>query len=214
MSLSVEPSAAPLRGTLRVPGDKSVSHRAILFSAMAEGVSDLSGLLDSADVRSTIGAVSALGARVELQLDAAGGLGGTVTGWGASGPTSPLADVDCGNSGTTARLLPGVVAGWPGVVATLVGDDSLSKRPMRRVSEPLSRMGAQLEAPDGHLPMTSFRRDSVGAGLYRPGCKCPGEDRDSAGGSSCRRADDRARACCEPGSHRASAARVRSAGGA
>lgn len=147
--------AEGLLGNIDVPGDKSLSHRAVLFAAMAEGTSRLNGVLDSADVRATIGAVSALGATVELTKVQDGSLEGTVTGWGTAGPRSPQAPIDCGNSGTTTRLLLGVLAGYPGLEATLVGDESLSKRPMRRVTEPLSAMGARFETTDaGTLPVT------------------------------------------------------------
>lgn len=138
------PAHAPLSGTSRVPGDKSLSHRAILFSAMAEGVSLVAGVLDSADVRSTIAAVEALGAQVTLGSAPDGSLRGTVRGWGSAGPSSPHAPIDCGNSGTTARLLMGVLAGWP-VKVELVGDSSLQSRPMGRVTDPLSEMGAGFE---------------------------------------------------------------------
>ncbi len=146
-------ATGPLSGRSRVPGDKSMSHRAVLFAAMAEGVSNLAGVLDSADVRSTIAAVSALGATCELGAGTDGSLAGTVTGWGERGPAAAAAPVDCGNSGTTTRLLAGVLAGWP-VSVTLIGDASLSGRPMARISEPLTRMGASFETTDGHLPMT------------------------------------------------------------
>lgn len=148
------PGSSPLRGTVRVPGDKSLSHRAVLFSAMAQGTSRVSGVLDSADVRATVAAVNALGASAELSVQPDGSFAGTVTGWGTQGPVSPSQPVDCGNSGTTARLLMGVLAGWP-VEVTLTGDESLSVRPMRRVTEPLSQMGARFEtSPDGTLPVT------------------------------------------------------------
>jgi len=136
-----------------VPGDKSLSHRAVLFAAMAVGVSSLSGVLDSADVRSTIAAVRALGAHVMLSPSGDGSLAGTVQGWGQDGPKQPLAPIDGGNSGTTARLLMGVLAGWP-ITVTLVGDVSLSRRPMLRVTEPLSAMGARFETTArGTLPV-------------------------------------------------------------
>lgn len=154
MQRTFSPSVGPLSGTVAVPGDKSLSHRAVLFAALAEGTSRVSGVLDSADVRATIGAVTALGAKMELRADAGGELAGSVTGWGATGPTKPTGPVDCGNSGTTARLLMGVLAGWP-LEATLTGDESLSKRPMKRVTEPLSAMGARFEtAAGGTLPVT------------------------------------------------------------
>lgn len=151
MRHTVLPAAAALQGAVRVPGDKSISHRAVLFAGMAFGCSRLTGVLDSADVRSTIEALRALGARVET-APGDGGLDVTVEGWHERGPASPDAPVDCGNSGTTARLLLGALAGWPCEV-TLVGDASLSKRPMRRVAEPLARMGAAIElSAGGTLP--------------------------------------------------------------
>jgi len=148
------PGSPPLRGTVAVPGDKSLSHRAVLFAALAEGVSHLSGVLDSEDVHSTIAAVSALGAGVSLAEQPDGSLAGSVEGWGARGPVAPAGPIDCGNSGTTARLLMGVLAGWP-IVATLTGDESLSVRPMRRVTGPLTEMGARFDTTaGGTLPVT------------------------------------------------------------
>ncbi len=137
----VKPLGAPLTGVGSVPGDKSISHRAVLLGAMAEGASHLKGVLDSADVRSSIGAVRALGAVVDLAKQKDGSLAGTVTGWGDKGPSSPGDAIDCGNSGTTTRLLMGVLAPWDEEVE-LVGDASLSARPMRRITDPLSKMGA------------------------------------------------------------------------
>ncbi len=111
------------------------------------------GVLDSADVRATIGAVRALGAEV-TPLDSTGPeLELEVRGWGDAGPQTPAAALDCGNSGTTARMLLGVLAGWP-IAATLVGDESLSKRPMTRVTAPLEQMGATFTTEDGRLPVT------------------------------------------------------------
>ena len=153
MSQHFAPSG-PLQGKLVVPGDKSISHRAVIFASMAEGTSELSGLLDSADVRSSMRVVESLGAVVDLAPDATGGLSGQVRGWGRSGPQEPGTKLDCGNSGTTARLMLGVLAGWP-MRATLVGDDSLSRRPMGRVTGPLTQMGAVFEsAQGGSLPIT------------------------------------------------------------
>ena len=153
MRATFGPGCAPLRGSVRVPGDKSLSHRAVLFAAMAQGRSTLAGILDSEDVRATIGAVAALGAVVELTSAEDGSLSGTIEGWGERGPTSPGEPIYCGNSGTTARLLMGVIAGWP-IQVTLTGDASLSSRPMRRVTEPLSAMGASFETTEtGTLPV-------------------------------------------------------------
>jgi 3-phosphoshikimate 1-carboxyvinyltransferase len=141
-------------GEVHLPGDKSLSHRAVLFAAISEGATTLAGVLDSADVRSTIGAVNELGAHADLAVQSDGSLAGVVRGWGALGPRFYCTSIDCGNSGTTARLLMGVLAGWP-VEVTLVGDESLSRRPMRRVIDPLQLMGACLSAtPEGTLPVT------------------------------------------------------------
>ncbi len=151
----ISPLSSPLRGVARVPGDKSISHRAVLFSAMAEGTSQLSGVLDSDDVRSSIEAVRALGAEVDLQKQADGSLAGTVCGWGARGPAQPdVQPLDCGNSGTTARLLMGVLAPWD-VRVEITGDESLRRRPMRRITAPLMKMGARF-VPEGKetLPLT------------------------------------------------------------
>jgi 3-phosphoshikimate 1-carboxyvinyltransferase len=136
-------------GTIRVPGDKSISHRALILSALARGKSHITGILDSADVRSTAQALRTLGAAIPpLSEDF------MVTGKPARELRSSAKELDCGNSGTTARLLAGVAAG-AGLRATFIGDESLSRRPMRRVAEPLRVMGASVElAAHGGLPMT------------------------------------------------------------
>ena len=150
----IEPLRGPLDGSCRVPGDKSISHRAILFSAMAEGTTRVSGVLDSNDVRSSIQAVRQLGAEVNLTKAIDGSLEGGITGWGAKGPSQPDGPIDCGNSGTTARLLMGVVAPWD-IRVTITGDESLVTRPMRRITAPLMKMGVNFE-PAGRetLPLT------------------------------------------------------------
>lgn len=153
MKRSFGPGSPPLKGEIHVPGDKSMSHRAVLFSAMAGGTTELRGVLDSEDVRATIEAVKELGAHAELTVQPDGSLAGTIRGWGNTCPMPWGATIDCGNSGTTARLLMGVLAGWPGDV-TLTGDASLSRRPMRRVTEPLTAMGARFTLTDaGTLPV-------------------------------------------------------------
>jgi 3-phosphoshikimate 1-carboxyvinyltransferase len=142
----VRPLRGPLRGEVRPPGDKSISHRALLLGAIAEGTTTVTGVLDSADVRSTASCLAALG------RPARGDWTGTVSieGGALSAPPAPL---DCGNSGTTLRLLAGLLAGWP-LEATLVGDASLSRRPMERVAGPLRAMGARVElAPGGTAPL-------------------------------------------------------------
>ena len=143
--MKVEP-AASLDGHFAVPGDKSISHRALLLGAVSDGDTVIRGFGRSADTTSTLEAVRALGVDV--------GEGGdqlTVTGVGLRGLKS--ADVDCGNAGTLARLLPGLLAFQNGTF-TLTGDESLSSRPMERIAEPLRRMGAQVETTDGRLPLT------------------------------------------------------------
>lgn len=162
----IEPLTAPLDGAARVPGDKSISHRAVLFSAMAEGTSRLTGVLDSADVRSTIGAVSALGAEVSLERQVDGTLAGGVTGWGKNGPQQPDGPIDCGNSGTTSRLLMGVLAPW-NIRVQITGDESLQKRPMRRIIAPLMKMGVSFE-PEAceTLPVTEVGTPSPKAITY------------------------------------------------
>ncbi|MDR4016619.1 MAG: 3-phosphoshikimate 1-carboxyvinyltransferase, partial [Eggerthellaceae bacterium] len=162
----IEPLTAPLDGAARVPGDKSISHRAVLFSAMAEGTSRLTGVLDSADVRSTIGAVSALGAEVSLERQVDGTLAGGVTGWGKNGPQQPDGPIDCGNSGTTSRLLMGVLAPWS-IRVQITGDESLQKRPMRRIIAPLMKMGVSFE-PEAceTLPVTEVGTPSLKAITY------------------------------------------------
>ena len=135
-------------GALRVPGDKSISHRALIFSALASGVSHVRGILASADVRSTAGALRSLGVRVP-DLDASM----EITGVGPQGLCTSERELDCGNSGTSVRLLAGVVAG-SGITGRFVGDESLHQRPMRRVQRPLEAMGARVELDaHGRLPM-------------------------------------------------------------
>src|SRR5439155_9314425 len=141
--------ARRVRGRLRVPGDKSISHRYALVAALAEGPSRLTGYSAGADCQSTLACLRALGVEITAETD------GTLTlvGRGFGGFRSPAAPLDAGNSGTTLRMLAGVLAGRP-FRSTLIGDPSLSRRPMHRVIEPLVRMGARIEATDGHPPLT------------------------------------------------------------
>jgi len=137
-----------VQGTLRVPGDKSISHRALMLGALGDGASRITGILESDDVRSTAAVLRALGAHIPpLGPDV------TVEGVGLRGLRAPTELLDCGNSGTTTRLMAGIVAGLP-ISATFIGDASLSRRPMRRVAKPLEAMGARVELPPhGGLPM-------------------------------------------------------------
>jgi 3-phosphoshikimate 1-carboxyvinyltransferase len=149
-----------LRGSLRPPADKSISHRAALIAAMGEGETEVIGYLDAADTRSTLAAVQALGARLlgggDLgapmveDSDGLGANGFRVAGVGLRG-ARPAA-IDVGNAGTLLRLLPGWLAGQPGGEWTLDGDESIRRRPVDRVAEPLRRMGAQLAAREERLP--------------------------------------------------------------
>lgn len=141
----------PFRGIMRVPSDKSISHRAVLFAGLASGTSHLERVLPSADVHATIDAMRALGAQLDFE-QGEDGLSGAVTGIALSPRVDGAVRMDCGNSGTTARLLLGVLAGL-GVDATLLGDASLQSRPMERVMAPLRMLGARFESDEGTLPV-------------------------------------------------------------
>ena len=140
-------AGAPLRGRVRVPGDKSVSHRAIMLGALAEGTTRITGFLEGEDTRATARVFEQLGVRIE----APGPSERIVHGVGLHGLRAPSGPLDCGNAGTGMRLLAGVLAGQA-FDSELVGDASLSKRPMRRVTEPLGRMGARIDSEAGGLP--------------------------------------------------------------
>jgi 3-phosphoshikimate 1-carboxyvinyltransferase len=140
--------AGPLRGRIRVPGDKSISHRAIMLAALAVGESRISGLLEGEDVLATAAAMREMGATVERAGDE-----WRVHGVGIGALLQPRTALDMGNSGTSTRLLMGLVASHP-ITATFVGDASLSRRPMGRVIAPLAQMGADITAsPEGTLPL-------------------------------------------------------------
>lgn len=146
------PLQKPLSGTARVPGDKSISHRALMFGALAGGVTEITGLLEGEDVIHTAEALSAMGAQI-VRPAQAGGVW-HVTGVGSGGLKTPAGDIYLGNSGTSTRLLMGLVGGYP-LRATFTGDASLSKRPMARVSKPLEQMGVKITASEGgRLPLT------------------------------------------------------------
>ena len=141
--------SGPLKGRLRVPGDKSISHRSIMLGALAVGETRVTGLLEGEDVLATSAAMRAMGATVERTGEGEW----SVHGVGVGGLLQPAGALDMGNSGTSTRLLMGLVASHP-VTATFTGDASLSKRPMGRVIEPLGRMGADITAsPGGTLPL-------------------------------------------------------------
>jgi 3-phosphoshikimate 1-carboxyvinyltransferase len=145
-----------VRGRVVVPGDKSISHRALMFAGLATGTSRIDGILDSADVRSTAAVLRALGVEVPA-------LAATieVPGVGLRGMRAPAVALDCGNSGTTTRLMAGIVAGLP-FTSRFIGDESLSRRPMRRVAGPLETMGARVTLKGDALPM------EIEGGALRP----------------------------------------------
>lgn len=181
---STRPAPNPLKGTIRVPGDKSMSHRAVMFSSLAKGVSNITGLLQGEDVMATLRAFRAMG--VTATEPDNGRI--SITGVGMRGLQAPEVDLDMGNSGTAMRLMSGILAAQ-NFPSKLVGDESLSARPMRRVTVPLTSMGARcatdedgrppihirgvekLEPIDYKLPMASAQIKSAVllAGLYADG---------------------------------------------
>ena len=141
--------AKTIAGRIRVPGDKSISHRALILGALAHGEIEITGLSPGADVRSTWQCLEALGVGLTEE-------GSTVViqGMGPEGLGEPTRPLDCGNSGTTMRLLAGVLAGRP-FRSTLIGDASLSRRPMQRIIRPLRLMGARISARENDFaPLT------------------------------------------------------------
>jgi 3-phosphoshikimate 1-carboxyvinyltransferase len=147
-----KPTVTPLKGTLRVPGDKSMSHRAVMFSSLANGVSKITGLLEGEDVLATLGAFRAMG------VHAIGPKNGKliITGVGLHGLQKPESDLDMGNSGTAMRLMCGILAAQK-FPSKLIGDESLSRRPMRRVTVPLTSMGARCATDDDGCPPIHIR---------------------------------------------------------
>ncbi|HET8764973.1 MAG TPA: 3-phosphoshikimate 1-carboxyvinyltransferase [Rhodanobacter sp.] len=141
-------AAGPLRGEVRVPGDKSVSHRALMFAALAEGDSRIHGFLEGGDTRATAAVLRQLGVRIDVSASGER----LVHGVGLHGLRGSREVLDCGNAGTGMRLLAGLLAGQA-FDSTLVGDASLSKRPMRRVTDPLASMGARIDTRDGLPPL-------------------------------------------------------------
>jgi 3-phosphoshikimate 1-carboxyvinyltransferase len=143
---------APLQGEIEIPGDKSISHRAVMLAALADGTSHIDGFLEGADTRATAAIFAQMGVRIEAPSPSRR----IVHGVGIDGLRAPAGVLDCGNAGTGMRLLSGLLAGQA-FDSVLAGDASLSRRPMGRVIEPLSRMGARIEAEDGGLPPLRIR---------------------------------------------------------
>jgi 3-phosphoshikimate 1-carboxyvinyltransferase len=153
----IEPSPAQIAGEATVPGDKSIGHRAVLFGALCDGDCEITGLSGGEDNLRTVAALEAMGVpirRHSLQDMVVGGVGLR----GLKAPDKPL---DCGNSGTSIRLLAGLLAAQP-FVSTLVGDEYLTRRPMRRVTEPLTRMGARIRGAEGKKPGECYPPLKVG----------------------------------------------------
>jgi 3-phosphoshikimate 1-carboxyvinyltransferase len=157
--VKIEPAAA-LEGHLAVPGDKSISHRAVLLGALGEGETRVTGFGRSGDTESTVAAVRALG----VEVDEPGVDELVIRGVGLRGLEA--GEVDCGNAGTLIRLLAGVAAGQRGRFE-LTGDESLSRRPMERIADPLRRMGASVETTDGHPPVVVNGSDGLAGIDYR-----------------------------------------------
>lgn len=141
-------ATGPLAGRATVPGDKSISHRSLMLSALAVGTSRVTGLLEGEDVLATAAAMRAMGAQIERAQDGTW----TIEGVGVGGLLQPQTALEMGNSGTSTRLLMGLIASHP-ITATFTGDASLSKRPMGRVITPLEQMGATITATEGRLPL-------------------------------------------------------------
>ncbi len=148
--------ADAVRGDIDLPGDKSISHRAAMFAALATGRSVIANYATSADCMSTLSCLRDLGVGIDVS-----GQTVTIDGAGGVGFTAPEKPLDCGNSGTTMRLMSGIMAGQS-FDTTLTGDESLSKRPMKRIIEPLSIMGGSIESTDGHAPLIIRGRKLTG----------------------------------------------------
>ena len=156
MILATAPAPAPLRGELTPPGDKSISHRALILGCLAEGVTRVEGLLEGEDVKATAAACRQLG--MAMRRD---GQAWVLEGVGERGLQPPSAALDMGNSGTAMRLLAGVLAAQP-FDSVLVGDASLSQRPMNRIVAPLRQMGAHIETgPGGKPPLRIHASDGL-----------------------------------------------------
>ena len=145
MQVRIAPSKA-LGGAIRLPGDKSISHRYAILSAIAEGTSTLKNFSSGADPHSSLGCMESMG----IVIDKADGEI-KVHGRGLRGLQAPKGSLDAGNSGSTIRMLSGILAGQP-FSTTIFGDESLSRRPMKRIMTPLEKMGARIEAVDGTYP--------------------------------------------------------------
>lgn len=161
--LSVRISGAKaIKGEINLPGDKSISHRAAILAAIAKGETRISNFATGADCSATLDCLNALGVGFKREAETV-----TIAGSGKYGLTEPRSDLDCGNSGTTMRLLAGVLSGQ-GFTSTLVGDSSLEGRPMKRVIDPLTEMGSRISSNEGRAPLTIYGSASLTAIKYQP----------------------------------------------
>ena len=158
--MKIQPTVS-LNGKIRLPGDKSISHRAAILASMATGETRIENYATNADCDSTLDCLRNLGVEIRRENSTV-----YVKGVGKNGFVKPLRELDCGNSGTTMRLLAGVLAGQ-NFDSVLVGDASLSKRPMRRIIQPLTQMGAQIDSDDGCAPLKIFGRNPLQAISYK-----------------------------------------------
>ena len=170
--MNVKPNSsmqsAPLTGTITAPGDKSMSHRAVILGAIAQGITTVDGLLEGADILSTIGAMRAFGATI-TRHDNGHNIGQwQIEGCGDAGLQQPNQEIDCGNAGTGVRLIMGAASGYP-LSVTYIGDASLSSRPMNRILDPLRQMGVNAQAQEGgRLPATLTSDGALNAIRYTP----------------------------------------------
>ncbi|MGI6118179.1 MAG: 3-phosphoshikimate 1-carboxyvinyltransferase [Bilifractor sp.] len=164
--MKFHPADRPLKGTLQVPGDKSISHRSVMFGSLAEGTTEVTGFLNSADCRSTIACFRKMGTGIDVD---ASGTRVKIHGKGIHGLSAPEDTLDCGNSGTTIRLISGILAGQP-FSSRLTGDRSIQKRPMKRVIDPLTQMGAKIrsEKKNGCVPLLIDPSDLSGIEYHTP----------------------------------------------
>jgi 3-phosphoshikimate 1-carboxyvinyltransferase len=144
-----------LQGTIQLPGDKSISHRAAMFAAMAEGETKITNFATSADCASTLACLEKLGVTIKRAENTV-----VVQGVGKTGFAAPTEDLDCGNSGSTMRMMAGILAGQ-NFESVLIGDESLSRRPMKRIIEPLELMNARIESTDNHAPLRVYGRNPL-----------------------------------------------------
>ena len=154
--------SSPLKRQIRVPGDKSISHRAVMFGAISQGTTQIENFLSGADCLSTIACFEKMGIKIERKENTV-----TVHGKGLHGLKAPEGELDCGNSGTTMRLMSGILAAQD-FDSVMTGDASLRKRPMRRVTDPLGLMGASIETTDGCAPLHVHAAHLKGIEFYSP----------------------------------------------